>query len=215
MGASPEHVLDDVVLTHRKLVAAAIRVYQLLGHEIAEVTGFDAEHTDLKIQSNQDELWIIRCDTSESIDAESIMAFIVSCSLEGPQQLAIITTGHFEPEAIEYVEGHPIYLVDQPTLNEYLERAEQLHIEQALTPVTIPDEVGVEMDEPPAESPSGPHTKHCPHCDGENLAGAILCDYCDRNLVVTAPLSMDGRAPSEAAEPMFAATQPLTNPVSD
>jgi hypothetical protein len=206
MEASPRIEMVESTKKHRELVEDSIQVYQLLGHAVEEVTGFDEARTDLRIRSSQDELWFARCDTSESLNAESIMSFIVSCSLQGPQQLAVITSGQIGEDALEYVAGHPIYLVDEQTLQEYIVRAERLHIEHALTAVSIPDEVGSTPAEPPKEIGLDAEARQCPFCDGENLAGTIICDYCDRNLVVTAPLSMDGKELSEIPEPMFSST---------
>jgi len=42
MGETPDR--------HRELVVRAIKVYQLLGHAVEEVTPFDATRTDLKVR---------------------------------------------------------------------------------------------------------------------------------------------------------------------
>ena len=200
MGETPDR--------HRELVVRAIRVYQLLGHTVEEVTPFDAARTDLKIRSMEGELWIVRCDTNPSIDAESVRSFIVSCSIHGPQQLAIVTTGQIQDDARTYVEGHPIHLVDEPLLREYMMRAERRVIEKALTPVSIPEGVGIEPEQPPAPTLSESQRTRCPYCGEENLAGLIICESCSRNLVVTRPLSLDGQPAAEDAvpEPMFSST---------
>ena len=200
--------MTEMPNNHRELVVRAIRVYQLLGHAIEEVNPFDENRTDLKIRSMEGELWIVRCETSPSIDAESVRSFIVSCSLEGPQQLAILTTGQIQADARTYVEGHPIHLVDEALLREYLVRAERRVIEKALTPVSMPEGVGREPEHPPAPTLSESHRVRCPYCGEENLAGSIVCDSCSRNVVVTRPLSLDGKqaAEDEVPEPMFSST---------
>ena len=200
--------MTEMPNNHRELVVRAIRVYQLLGHAVEEVTPSDEARTDLKIRSMEGELWIVRCETSQSIDAESIRSFIVSCSLQGPQQLAILTSGQIQTEARTYVEGHPIHLVDEALLREYLVRAERRVIEKALTPVSIPEGVGREPEHPPAPTIGESHRIRCPYCGQENLAGSIVCDSCSRNLVVTRPLSLDGKQVEEqaASEPMFSST---------
>jgi hypothetical protein len=193
---------------HREIVLHAIRVYQLLGHAIEEIVPVDESRTDLKIRSDKGELWIARCDTGEDIDAESIRSFIVSCSLQGPQQLAILTTGVIATSARDYVEGHPIHLVDSQLLREFEVRAERRLIEKALKPVTLPDGVGVAPQQPPSPPVPEPRRAPCPYCGEENLPGALVCNSCNRNLVVTAPLSLDGKPlpADEASEPMFSSS---------
>ena len=200
--------MTEMPNNHRELVFRAIRVYQLLGHAVEEVSPFDEARTDLKIRSMEGELWIVRCETSQSIDAESVRSFIVSCSLQGPQQLAILTTGQIQAEAQTYVEGHPIHLVDEALLREYLVRVERRVIEKALTPVSIPEGVGSAPEHPPAPTLSEAHRIRCMYCGEENLAGSIVCDSCSHNLVVTRPLSLDGKQPAadEVPEPMFSST---------
>jgi len=194
---------------HRELVVRAIKVYQLLGHAVEEVTPVDETRTDLKVRSNEGELWIVRCETSESIDSESVRSFIVSCSIHGPQQLALLTTGQIQDDARAYVEGHPIHLVDEALLREYQVRAERRLIEKALKPVSIPEAVGVVPQDPPATAPIASQRTRCPFCGAENLAGSIICESCSRNLVVTSPLSLDGKPAAEDAvpEPMFTSTE--------
>ena len=63
MGETPDR--------HRELVVRAIKVYQLLGHAVEEVTPIDQTKTDLKVRSNEGELWIVRCETSEAIETEA------------------------------------------------------------------------------------------------------------------------------------------------
>jgi len=200
--------MDEKPNKHRELVVRAIKVYQLLGHAVEEVTPFDETRTDLKVRSNESELWVVRCETSESIDAESVRSFIVSCSIYGPQQLALLTTGQIQADARTYVEGHPIHLVDEALLREYQVRAERRLIERALKPVSIPEGVGVTPEHPPAPTPIESQRSRCPYCGVENLAGSIICESCSRNLVVTSPLSLDGRQVAEDAvpEPMFSST---------
>ena len=200
--------MDETPNRHRELVVRAIKVYQLLGHAVEEVTPFDATRTDLKVRSNEGELWVVRCETSESIDAESVRSFIVSCSIHGPQQLALLTTGQIQADARTYVEGHPIHLVDEPLLREYMMRAERRAIEKALSPVSIPEGVGRVPEQPPAPAPMESQRARCPYCGEENLAGSIMCESCNRNLVVTRPLSLDGKqvAEDEVPEPMFSST---------
>lgn len=192
----------------RALVVRAIRVYQLLGHAVEELTPFDEARTDLKVRSMEGELWIVRCDTNPSVDAESVRSFIVSCSIHGPQQLAIVTTGQIQDDARAYVEGHPIHLVDEALLREYLVRAERRVIEKALSPVSIPEGVGRVPEQPPAPALIESHRARCPYCGEENLAGSIVCESCHHNLVVTRPLSLDGKPVGEdkVSEPMFTAT---------
>jgi DNA-directed RNA polymerase subunit RPC12/RpoP len=200
--------MDETPNRHRELVVRAIKVYQLLGHAVEEVTPIDQTRTDLKVRSNEAELWIVRCETSESIDAESVRSFIVSCSIHGPQQLALLTTGQIQADARTYVEGHPIHLVDEALLREYQVRAERRLIEKALSPVSIPEGVGIEPEQPPAPTLSESQRTRCPYCGEENLAGSIVCASCSRNLVVTSPLSLDGKQAAEDAvpEPMFSST---------
>ena len=197
--------MDESTTKHRDLVATSIQVYQLLGHEIEQVIAFDEARTDLKIRSDQDELWIVRCDTTDAIDAETVRTFILSCAIEGPHQLALVTTGEITPDATEYVEGHPIYILDVPMLEEYMNRAERRIIENALTPVEIPEEVGMPPEEPQEEVILEVQMKTCPFCTAEVPIETIICDFCSRNLVVTAPLSRDGTGMlvEEVPEPMF------------
>jgi hypothetical protein len=200
--------MDETPNRHRELVVRAIKVYQLLGHAVEEIIPIDQTKTDMKVRSNEGELWIVRCETSESIDSESVRSFIVSCSIHGPQQLALLTTGQIQADARTYVEGHPIHLVDEALLREYQVRAERRLIEKALKPVSIPEAVGVVPEHPPAPTPSASQRTRCPYCGVENLAGSIICESCSRNLVVTSPLSLDGKQVAEdaAPEPMFAST---------
>lgn len=200
--------MDETPNRHRELVVRAIKVYQLLGHSVEEITPIDQTKTDLKVRSNEGELWVVRCETSESIDSESVRSFIVSCSIYGPQQLALLTTGQIQADARTYVEGHPIHLVDEALLRDYQVRAERRLIEKALSPVSIPEGVGIEPEHPPAPALSESQRTRCPYCGEENLAGSIVCASCSRNLVVTSPLSLDGKQAAEDAvpEPMFSAT---------
>ena len=75
-------------------------------------------------------------------------------------------------------------------------------------PVSIPEGVGMEPAQPPAPKPSVTQRTRCPYCGEENLAGSIICESCSRNLVVTRPLSLDGKQLAEdaAPEPMFSST---------
>ena len=200
--------MDEAPNRHRELVVRAIKVYQLLGHAVEEILPIDQTKTDLKVRSNEGELWIVRCETSESIDAESVRSFIVSCSIHGPQQLALLTTGQIQADARTYVEGHPIHLVDEALLREYQVRAERRLIEKALKPVSIPEAVGMVPEQAPAPMPSESQRTRCPYCGKENLAGSIVCETCSHNLVVTRPLSLDGKQVAEDAvpEPMFSST---------
>jgi len=61
-------------------------------------------------------------------------------------------------------------------------------------------------EHPPAPALSESQPTRCPYCGVENLAGSIVCESCSRNLVVTSPLSLDGKQTAEdaAPEPMFA-----------
>ena len=197
--------MDNSTNSHRELVESSIRVYQLLGHEVEEVIAFDETRTDLRIRSDQDELWIVRCDTSDAIDAESVRTFILSCAIEGPHQLAMVTDREITSDAAEYVEGHPIYLLDEALLEEYRVRAERRIIDNVLTPVEIPEEVGVPLEKPVAIEITEPQIKICPYCTAEVPSATIICDFCGRNLVVTAPLTRDGTGTlvEEVAEPMF------------
>lgn len=231
--------MQESTSDHRALVVRTIQVYQLLGHAIEEILPVDEARTDLKIRSEAGELWLARCQTTELVDSEALQDFIVSCALHGPQQLAVITTGQFTDPARAYVEGHPIYLLDEPTLREFRAKAERRVIQRALQPVALPEEVGVSVaaeaaggeggaaaetvggegraeaaadgsaeagSAAPAPGPRPP--VQCRYCGAENAAGALLCDYCDRSMVVTRPLSLDavGAQADELPEPMFSAS---------
>ena len=203
--------MDETAASHRALVGDAIRVYQLLGHTIEEIVPQGETQTDLRINAEQNELWFVRCSSNESIDAEQVRVFILACAIEGPHQLAMVTSGLIEDDAAEYVKGHPIYLLDQPMLEDYTSRAEQRIIENTLTPIEIPDQVGNPQPEPVQEMPveteeqEQQQLKTCPFCTAEVPVGVIVCEFCDRNLVVTAPLSRDGKGMlvEDVSEPMF------------
>lgn len=74
--------------------------------------------------------------------------------------------------------------------------------------MSIPEGVGIVPEQPPAPTLIESQRARCPYCGEENLAGSIMCESCNRNLVVTRPLSLDGKPVEEdqVSEPMFTAT---------
>src|SRR5512136_789735 len=98
-------------------------LYCALGHNARRTGGPGDRDFDIVIVTKTGQHWIAQCKQWRGAVGESVVReFHAAMAREHVAQVAIITTAHFTPKAVQWAQSKPIHLYDGPAFLQVLQR---------------------------------------------------------------------------------------------